>query len=129
MTAPPTKPRALRRLERLHDAKSLGRDKAQAQRLQKAAGGPSPQSYDPAPGTPPGGKITSTAPRPAPGDGTSPGRISDAYRAADALDLVEGRRAQAIIRSLLRATLVRFQKSLEGMFPEDAPIEARRFEA
>lgn len=43
--------------------------------------------------------------------------------------LVEGRRAQAIIRSLLRATLVRFQKSLEGMFPEDAPIEARRFEA
>ena len=95
MTAPTTKPRALRRLERLHDAKSLGRDKAQAQRLQKATGEPSPQSYDPAPGTPPGGKITSTAPRPAPGDGTSPGRISDAYRAADALDLVEGRRARA----------------------------------
>ena len=31
------------------------------------------------------------APRPAPNDGTSPGRTADAFRAADALDLVEGK--------------------------------------
>ena len=31
--------------------------------------------------------------------------------------IVEGRRAQSIIRSLLRATLVRFGKKMEGVFP------------
>ena len=40
MTAAPTKPRALRRLAQLHDAKALGRDKAQGQRLQKTAAEP-----------------------------------------------------------------------------------------
>jgi hypothetical protein len=91
MTAAPTKPRALRRLTQLHDAKSLGRDKELARRLQKGAAEPSPQSYKEQPRSPPGGRFTGKAPRPAPNDGTSPGRTADAYRAADALDLVEGK--------------------------------------
>ena len=91
MTAAPTKPRALRRLSQLHDAKALGRDKAQGQRLQKTAAEPSPQSYKPAPTSPAGGRFTGKAARPAPNDGTSPGRTADAFRAADALDLVEGK--------------------------------------
>ena len=40
--------------------------------------------------------------------------------------IVEGRRAQSIIRSLLRATLVRFGKKMEGMFPEDDQLVADR---
>ena len=52
MTAAPTKPRALRRLSQLHDAKSLGRDKELARRLQKGAAEPSPQSYKETPGSP-----------------------------------------------------------------------------
>ena len=40
--------------------------------------------------------------------------------------IVEGRRAQSIIRSLLRATLVRFGKKMEGMFPEDDALVADR---
>ena len=91
MTAAPTKPRALRRLSQLHDAKSLGRDKELARRLQKGAAEPSPQSYKEQPRSPPGGRFTGKAPRPAPNDGTSPGRTADAFRAADALDLVEGK--------------------------------------
>ncbi|CAH0369732.1 unnamed protein product [Pelagomonas calceolata] len=91
MTAAPTKPRALRRLSQLHDAKSLGRDKELARRLQKGSAEPSPQSYKEQPRSPPGGRFTGKAPRPAPNDGTSPGRTADAYRAADALDLVEGK--------------------------------------
>mgnify|MGYP004093639415 CR=1 FL=1 len=89
MTAAPTKPRALRRLSQLHDAKGLGRDKELARRLQKGAAEPSPQSYKQPPTSPPGGRFTGKAPRPAPNDGTSPGRTADAYRAADALDLAE----------------------------------------
>ena len=91
MTAAPTKPRALRRLSQLHDAKSLGRDKELARRLQKGSAEPSPQSYKEQPRSPPGGRFTGKAPRPAPNDGTSPGRTADAFRAADALDLVEGK--------------------------------------
>ena len=91
MTAAPTKPRALRRLTQLHDAKSLGRDKELARRLQKGAAEPSPQSYKEQPRSPPGGRFTGKAARPAPNDGTSPGRTADAFRAADALDLVEGK--------------------------------------
>ena len=91
MTAAPTKPRALRRLSQLHDAKSLGRDKELARRLQKGSAEPSPQSYKEQPRSPPGGRFTGKAARPAPNDGTSPGRTADAFRAADALDLVEGK--------------------------------------
>jgi hypothetical protein len=91
MTAAATRPRALRRLSQLHDAKSLGRDKELARRLQKGAAEPSPQSYKEQPRSPPGGRFTGKAPRPAPNDGTSPGRTADAFRAADALDLVEGK--------------------------------------
>ena len=40
--------------------------------------------------------------------------------------IVEGRRAQSIIRSLLRATLVRFGKKMEGVFPEDDQLVAGR---
>ena len=40
--------------------------------------------------------------------------------------IVEGRRAQSIIRSLLRATLVRFGKRMEGVFPEDDQLVAGR---
>ena len=81
MTAAP-KPRALRRLSQLNDAKSLGRDKELARRLQKGAAEPSPQSYKQPPTSPPGGRFTGKAARPAPNDGTSPGRTADAYRAA-----------------------------------------------
>ena len=86
----PTKmsPRALRRLSQLHEAKSLGRDKELARRLQKGAAEPSPQSYKQPPTSPPGGRFTGKAARPAPNDGTSPGRTADAFRAADALDPV-----------------------------------------
>ena len=69
----------------------LGRDKELARRLQKGAAEPSPQSYKEQPRSPPGGRFTGKAPRPAPNDGTSPGRTADAFRAADALDLVEGK--------------------------------------
>ena len=65
MTAAPTKPRALRRLSQLHDAKSLGRDKELARRLQKGSAEPSPQSYKEQPRSPPGGRFTGKAPRPA----------------------------------------------------------------
>ena len=61
MTAAPTKPRALRRLSQLHDAKSLGRDKELARRLQKGAAEPSPQSYEPAPTSPLGHAIDATS--------------------------------------------------------------------
>ena len=36
------------------------------------------------------------------------------------------RQAQSIIRSLLRATLVRFGKKMEGAFPEDEMLVADR---
>ena len=49
------------------------------------------------------------------------------YRTPRAIySIVEGRRAQSIIRSLLRATLVRFGKKMEGMFPEDDQLVADR---
>ena len=43
--------------------------------------------------------------------------------------IVEGRRAQSIIRSLLRATLVRFGKKMEECFPEDDQLVADRIAA
>ena len=59
-------------------------------------------------------------------DGTEV-EVKITYRTPRAIyAIVEGRRAQSIIRSLLRATLVRFGKKMEGMFPEDDQLVADR---
>ena len=62
-------------------------------------------------------------------DGTEV-EVKITYRTPRAIyAIVEGRRAQSIIRSLLRATLVRFGKKMEGMFPEDDALVADRIMA
>ena len=58
-------------------------------------------------------------------DGTEV-EVKITYRTPRAIyAIVEGRRAQSIIRSLLRATLVRFREEDGGMFPEDDALAGR----